>query len=159
MKTIIIYATRHGAAREAAALIHEKLGETEVVDIKDTPDPDLEPYDTIIVGGSIHGGRIQGVVQKLLGKHSELLLGKRLGLYLCCMYEGDTAKEQFDDAFPRRLRDHATACGLFGGKLDFEQMTFFERSVVKQVAGVTESVSKLDRDAILAFAEAMGGSV
>lgn len=152
MKTAILYATRHGASREAAELIRKKLGEADIFDLKKDRIGDLSGYDTVIVGGSIHAGRIQPAVRKLLGKHAELLLEKRLGLYLSCMYEGETAKEQFDDAFPQSLRDHATACGLFGGKFDLEKMSFFEKAVVKQVAGVTESVSKLDEEAIEVFA-------
>ncbi len=157
MKTVILYATRHGAAEEAALLIQKKLGEADVFNIKKDPIGDLGGYDTVIVGGSIHAGRIQPAVRKLLGKHAELLLEKRLGLYLCCMYEGETAQEQFDDAFPQHLRDHAVVCGLFGGKFDLEKMSFFERAIVKQVAGVTQSVSKIDKEAIAAFAEQMGG--
>ena len=30
MKTIILYATRHGAAKEAAELIQEMLGDTDI---------------------------------------------------------------------------------------------------------------------------------
>ena len=137
LKTIILYATHHGAAEEAAAFLKTRLLDAKVVDIKKNREVDLLPYDAVIVGGSIHMGRIQSAVQKLLLKESEVLLSKRLGLYLCCMYEGDTARQQFAEAFPKDLRSHARATGLFGGKFDFDKMSFFERAVIKKVAAVT----------------------
>jgi len=59
--------------------------------------------------------------------------------------------------FWRHLRAHASARGLFGGALDFDKLGFFERAVVKKVAGVSQSVFKVDREAIDAFAAALGG--
>jgi menaquinone-dependent protoporphyrinogen oxidase len=70
------------------------------------------------------------------------------------MYEGETAQKQFDEAYPAELRTHASASGLFRGAFDFDKMGFMEKAIVKKVAGVTESVDKLDIDTIEAFARA-----
>ena len=66
-------------------------------------------------------------------KRSDILKQKRLGLYLCCMEEGETAQKQFNEAYPVELRDHATALGLFGGAFNFEKMNAFERMIIKKV--------------------------
>jgi menaquinone-dependent protoporphyrinogen oxidase len=158
VKTLIAYATRYGCTRKAAEALRERLGgEVALVDLKDDGDPDPGPFDAVIVGGSIQAGSVQKRVRAYCETRSGLLLGKRLGLYLCCMYEGDVAAKQLADAFPETLRNHATASGLFGGELDFEKVGFVARLVVKKVAGVAESVFKFDDQAVAAFAEKMRG--
>jgi menaquinone-dependent protoporphyrinogen oxidase len=155
MKSLILYATSHGASRTAAEFVSQKLTGAETVDLKNGDIPDLASYDTIILGGSIHMGKIQSCVRKFIEKQRDILVQKRLGLFLCCMYEGDTAQRQFDDAFPQALRDAAVAKSLFGGGFDFPKMNFVERMIVKKVAGVTKSVSSLNHEEMERFAEAM----
>lgn len=155
MKTLIIYATSHGASATAAAFLAEKLGACDVVDLKKDTVPDLAAYDTVVLGGSIHIGQPAKAVRKFIATHHDTLASKKLGLYLCCMYEGDVARKQFDDAYPQDLRDKAAALGIFGGTFDFERMNFMEKAIVKKVAGVTESVSRLDSDEMERFANAL----
>jgi len=158
VRTLIVYATRYGCARKAAEKLCELFGaDAALVDLARDRDPDPGPFDAVIVGGSIQAGRVQRTVRAYCGKRAAELGGKRLGLYLCCMYEGDVAHKQLADAFPEALRDRATACGLFGGELDFEKVGFAARLVVRKVAGVTESVFKFDAGAVEAFAEKMKG--
>ena len=158
MKTLIAYATRYGCAKKAAEALRERLGgEVTLVDLRDDGDPDPGPFDAVIVGGSIQAGRVQRKVRAYCDARSAQLLGKRLGLYLCCMYEGDVAAKQLAGAFPEALRGRAAATGLFGGELDIEKIGFVARLVVKKVAGVTESVFKFDEKAVAAFAEKMRG--
>lgn len=65
--------------------------------------PDLTTYDTIIVGGSIHSGKIQDGIAAFCDEHLDLLAGKRIGLFINCLYTGDKAEKQLDDAFPELL--------------------------------------------------------
>ncbi len=153
MSTAIVYITKHGCTGKASRILGEKLGnDVTVINLKSDGEPDLSLYDTVIVGGSIHVGKIQRRIKKFIEKHREELLTKRIGLYLCCMYEGETAEKQFEEAYPLELRDHACAIGLFGGEFDFSKMNFFERMIVKKVASIEESVSRLDPGAIEEFA-------
>lgn len=154
-KTLIIYATRNGTTARAAGLLADQLtGEVELAEIGQGAAPDLEAFDTVLVGGSIRAGQVHKHVKQLCAEHSATLLQKRLGLFLCHMYEGETAQKQLDDAYPAELRAHATATGLFRGAFDFDRMGFIEKAIVRKVAGVTESVDKLDLEAIATFARA-----
>lgn len=155
MKTLILYATSHGASAEAAAFLAEKLGECDVVDLKKDIAPDLANYETVVLGGSIHMGRVAKAVRKFADTHHDALVNKKLGLYLCCMYEGEVAQKQFDDAYPQTLRDKAGARGIFGGTFNFARMNLVERAIVKKVAGVTESVSRLNKEEMERFANAL----
>jgi menaquinone-dependent protoporphyrinogen oxidase len=156
MESLIVYATKHGCTKKAAEELADALGEpVTLVNLKEDEVPDLSSFDAVMVGGSIHAGQIQGRVRKFCKKNLETLLQKRLGLFICCMYEGKKARDELDDAFPQELRDHAVAHGLFGGILDFEKMGVFARTVVRKVAGVEESSDKLDHDTIRKFAAEM----
>ena len=73
-------------------------------------------------------------------------------MFLCCLFDGEKALQQFQDAYPETLRNKAVAHGLFGGELDFEKMNFFERAIVKKVANIEESVSKINYQNIKDFA-------
>ena len=158
MNFLIVYATRHGCAEEAAEKLQKELsGEVELINLKKSFPTDLTEFETVIIGGSIHAGQIQKVIKKFYRKNIEVLKQKRLGLYLCCMEEGETAQKQFDEAYPAELRDHATASGFFGGAFNFERMNFLEKAIVKKVAKVSESVSKIRDDNILQFASKIQG--
>ncbi len=158
MNILIAYCTRHGCTEEAAQTLKENLsGEVTLVNLKKNGKPDLSAFDTVILGGSIHMGKIQSQVRKFIEKNVDVLLEKRTGLYVCCMEEKQ-AQQQFENAFPEELRKHASATGIFGGAFNFERMNFLERKIVQKVAGVTESVYKIDEGEIKRFAAAMDGN-
>jgi len=155
MSTLIVYATRHGCTEKAVEILKDKLeGDITAVNVKENKNPDLSPFATVIIGGSIHAGQIQGKIKKFCKKSLDILKQKRLGLFLCCMEDGEKAQAQFDEAYPVELRKHAAA-GLFGGEFNFDMMNFLERAIIKKIAGVTDSVSKMKEDQIKQFAAAM----
>jgi menaquinone-dependent protoporphyrinogen oxidase len=153
MKILIVYDTKHGCTQSAAATLKTLLRDgVTVAHVKEKSELDLETFDVIIVGGSIHAGRVQRRIMNFCEENMAVLEKKRLGLFLCCMYEGEKATAQFEGAFPARLREHAAAVGLFGGVVDFDKMNFVERAIVKKVSGVNETVSNVKEDAIERFA-------
>ena len=158
MSTLIVYVSSHGCTEKAAQMLAEQLkDEVTLVNMKKSSRPDLSSYDTIIIGGSIHAGRIQGRVKRFCRAHPDTLKQKRLGLFLCCMEEGDNAQKQFDEAYPAELRTHAAATGLFGGEFNFDRMNFIQKAIIKKVAGTTENVSKIKKDNIHQFAAILDG--
>lgn len=156
MKTAIIYMSKHGCTRHAARLLKDSMSDADVclVDLK-KESPSLDDFDCIVVGGSIHAGSIQKGIHDFCLKNKQILMTKKLGLYLCCMKEGAEAREQFEKAFPEDLRKHSSASGLFGGVFDFKKMNFIERFLVKKIAKVDKSVSSLNKEAILKFADVL----
>lgn len=156
MKNLIIFATQHGCTEKCALALKEKLnGETALCRIGKTAVPDLEQFDQIVIGGSIHVGKIQTKLQKFMADKGLVLTHKRFGLFLCCGYDGQTAIDQFNNAFPESLRSMALAKGIFGGEFDFKKMNMLERLVTRKVAKINESQSNIDFTAIDAFAQAM----
>ena len=156
MSTLIVFATRHGCTEKAAGILKTKLDDdVTIVNLKKNKNPGITNFDNIIIGGSIHAGRVQGKIKKFYQSNFNALKQKRLGLFLCCMEEGETAQKQFADAYPAELRDHAAAVGLFGGEFDFDRMNFLERAIVKKIAKIENSISKIKEDQITQFAAAM----
>jgi|GEM_PF-293494 menaquinone-dependent protoporphyrinogen oxidase len=156
MKTLIIYATTHGCTQSCAEKLKAQLaGEVDLVNLKGSGKIKVDDYDRVMVGGSIHAGKIQGRVSRFCTDNLASLLKKKTGLFLCCMEKGEKAQKQFEDAFPAELRRHASASGLFGGGFDFSRMNWIEKAIIKKVAHVTESVSNTDKEAIARFAREM----
>lgn len=156
MKFAIIYATKHGCTNKCAHTLANNLDiNTALINIETDKNININDYDSIILGGSIHAGAINKKLSSFMEKNLNVLLQKNLGLFICCMFEGDQALEQFRNAFPESIRNKAEAHGLFGGELTLEKMNLFEKAIIKKVANVEENVSKINYSNIKAFAEKM----
>lgn len=153
MSTVIIYSTRHGATKKCAELLKFKLFGAEIIDLKENPNFDFSSYDTVIIGGSVNAGRVKGSLKKFCEKNKEELLKKKLGLFICCMAEGNEAELEIKNNFPPELYEKAVAKDYFGGIFDFTKMNFIERFIIGKVAKVKESVFKIKEDRITMFAE------
>ena len=156
MRTAIVYASKHGTTEKVARQIQEELGEdkAQLFNLKNNPKFDLSHFEQVILGGSIHAGQIQKRVKDFYQQNAPELLDKRLGLFLCCMHE-EEAENQFKNAYPEMLRNHALSSKIMGGEFRFDKMNFFERAIVKKIAGISESVSKIDASKIQEFVEEM----
>lgn len=153
MKGVVIYESLHGSTEKCAKILNIYLeNELEIRKLKDSVDINLDEYDTVIIGGSIHHGVIQSRIEKFIKNNHVQLMGKNLGLYLCCMEEGETAIHQFERAFPSDLRKKAIARGLFGGEFNLKKMNYFEKKLARKIKGVKVSVSKINEDEIKKFA-------
>jgi len=153
MKTAIIYMSKHGSTEKMVEMLKAKLinSEIDVINLKEKKSPDISKYADIIIGGSIHVGTIQKRITKLIEKNMNILLHKKIALFLCCMYEDEKRIEQFNNSFPEDLRNHSSANGLFGGEFVFEKMNFLEKTIVKKVSEYSSTVSKIDEKAIDEF--------
>lgn len=160
MKILIVFVSSHGTTEKAAHILSDFIeGNVEILDLNMNPHPDLTPYDGVIIGASIHAGLISRKEKKFISKNIELLASKKIGLFLCCMQEGEKAVEQFEHAFPKELRGIALTSGLFGGEFIFSKMNILEKMIVKKVSGETNDVSKLDVDLIKEFAKQFNAEI
>ena len=156
MKGIIIYESLHGSTEKCANMLLNHLpGELKSARLQNNEDLNIDEYDTVIIGGSIHMGVIQARIEDFVHKNHAKLLEKNLGLFLCCMEEGENARMQFDKAYPSDLRVKATATGLFGGEFNLRKMSFFEKKFTRKATGIKSSVSRLNVEEIRWFAEKM----
>lgn len=158
MQILIVYASRHGCTRKLAQRVAQELGKgTRLIPVRDVTPADLQSCGTIIIGCSVHAGRIQARIRKFVTRYQSALLVKRIGIFLCHMDEPEEARKHLQNNLPPELLEHAQAVGLFGGEFDLAKMNFLEKWIVKKVAHVEESVTKLHENRITDFIEAMRG--
>lgn len=144
MKTLIVYASSHGTTEKVANIIKEKLDSTTVqsYNLRYKPTIDLSKYEIIIIGGSIHAGSIQSEVKNFIKENTIMLMEKKIALFLCCMNEKEEQTE-FNNNYPELLRNHSTYNAIVGGEYIFEKMNFLEKFLVRKIAGVSTTMSKL----------------
>ena len=88
MKTLVAYASRHGTAEKIAHLLSLEIMHSQVrlIDLRhENAQVNLDDYEQVIIGGSIHFGEVQACVRDFYNQHHEALMEKRLGLFLCFM--------------------------------------------------------------------------
>lgn len=156
--TIIIYATKHGSVEHAVMLLKAKLeGEVRLVNILEEKVPSLGDYENVILGGSIYLGKIQKQLTKYIEKHLSELLTKRVGLFICAAQQEDVREKELIDAFPNELFEHAISKEIFGYEINFDDMNFIEKKVVRSILGHQDNYSELSNETIERFAHAIRG--
>ncbi|ARI75737.1 flavodoxin domain-containing protein [Halobacillus mangrovi] len=158
MKTIIIYATKHGSTEKAVQLLKEQLAsEVEIVNVKNVRGVDLEEYDHVILGGPIYMGRLHKKILAYVYNHLDTLLQKRVGLFICAGVEDlFVQEEELEEAFPYELYVHAVVKEVFGYEFDFRKLSAFEKMTLR-ARGIEGSVSKLSPPVIKQFAHTIEG--
>ncbi|MCK5052481.1 MAG: flavodoxin domain-containing protein [Candidatus Cloacimonetes bacterium] len=153
MNTAIIYMSKHGTTEKIAELIKSKLkpDKTQIFNLKKIRSIELENYDIIIIGGSIHVGSIPKKLRLFIANNITILLKNKIALFLVCMQKDEIREEQFNNAYPAELREVSVANGLMGGEFCFDRMNFLERVIVKKIAGKSSNISEIDYDAIEDF--------
>ena len=154
MKTGIIYSSHHGTTETVAKEIQSQLQPlvVELVNLSDDKHLDLSNYDVVILGSSIHASHNQSVMQNFCRKNMPELLQKQVGLFLCCMNKAER-EQSMQNAYSEMLRNHAFSIQFMGGEYKMDKMNFIERILLKKIAGVTESKSSIDQEAINQFVE------
>jgi len=159
MKTLIIYATKHGTVEKAVNILKSKLtGEVHIVNIMKKQVTTLKEYDNIIIGGSIYRGKIQKKLSVFVNTNLPLLLEKKIGLFICAGETDETLKEkEFKLAFPPTLFDHAIAKDVFGFEFDMAKLNFFEKLIMSKVKGLKTNIFELSEEKVYIFAKGMEG--
>ncbi|CEG25547.1 flavodoxin domain-containing protein [Bacillus sp. B-jedd] len=155
MKNLIIYETKHGTVEHAVSLLADRLeGQTRTARVSDGSIPPIAEFDTVILGGSIYFGKIQKALSTFIVKHTDELLQKRLGLFICGAHPDSNEREkELREAFPEKLREHALAKEVFGFQIHFQSLNRLEKSIAKSILRQKEDKEGLDMEAIASFAE------
>ncbi|MFW6264659.1 MAG: flavodoxin domain-containing protein [Bacillota bacterium] len=153
MKTLILYATKYGAAETCAKKLKEKLsGEVELLNLKGAKNIDLATYDKVIIGSSVYIGKIRKEARNFCENNLNELQKKKIALYISCMSRGEDAEKQIANNFPSVLVENALTVDILGGAFSFKKMNFFERMVIKKIAGTDEDESNILEESINKFA-------
>lgn len=155
MKTLIVYATKHGFAEKCSKLLKDKLsGEVATVNIKKDTLPNLSSFDKIIIGGSIYMGRIQKEINEFCTKNLDVLKNKKIGLFVCGMQK-DNIETEIAASFPNDLLTHSSVKECFGGEFILKNMNPLERFIIKIVSKTKDDVSSISEENINKFVQIM----
>lgn len=139
MKTLIVFSTKYGTTEKCVNLLKEKIkGDVDLFNLKTKKDIDISPYDNVIIGGSVYMGNIQKEVKEFCAKNISPLKKKKIGLFICCMSDKETAKNQLEASYPKELLEKAFAKECFGGEFILSKMNFFHKLIVKKVSKAKE---------------------
>jgi menaquinone-dependent protoporphyrinogen oxidase len=153
MNTLIVYVSKTGVTEKCAGMLEQKLKGVKLVNLA-YENPDIQNYDLIIVGSNIRFGRISAKVRSFINKNKTELLNKKVGYYICCGF-ADESNKYFEENISKELLDNAVCYDCFGGEMNLEKQTGFDKLVIKLVNKVIKEKieSKILTERINKFVE------
>lgn len=154
MKSIVIYTTKYGSTEKAAAFLKTKIsGEVHTVNLMKEKVPELNEYDTVVLGGSIYYGRIQKELQQYIQRNLPQLTEKRIGLFISAGHPDPNMREQeFTQSFPQSLLEHALCKEIFlfepNGNLSFKDRMIMRIVKGKKSVSLPSSEEKMEQFAL-----------
>jgi len=152
MKTLILYATKYGAAYEAAQRIAKHITGSVLHNLKQSGVTSLAGYDCVIIGSSVYVGSIRKEAKAFLSQNTNALKGKKVGLFLCGLQEAEE-KAFFKNNFPDEILQTAKAVSFLGGIFDPAKSGILERFIMKAVAKQSGYIDTIDDGKIAQFSE------
>jgi menaquinone-dependent protoporphyrinogen oxidase len=171
MATILtVFGTGEGQTAKIATSITEEFSarghEATTVNVTEIgPDLDLEDYDAVLVGASVHYGRQQKSVRKWVSANSDVLVTKPNGFFQVSGASGAENDEAvaeatgYVDKFVDATNWVPDRIGLFGGALRFSEYGFLKRALLKFIVRNQEfqtddsgDVELTDWESVVSFA-------
>ena len=168
---LVCYGTGEGQTAKVADRIADRLTanghETTTVNVKEiSPDLDIDDFDAILVGASIHMGKQQKAVRKFGKANRDVLVTKPTGFFQVSGASGEETDEGaaeavgYVDEFIKTTNWRPDRIVLFGGALRFSEYGYLMRVLMKRIASkehpevdTSGNVEFTDWESVEAFAD------
>jgi menaquinone-dependent protoporphyrinogen oxidase len=151
---LIAYRTRYGTTERYARLLAERFpGESHLADLGRARRLSPGDYGLILLGSPIYGGSILPGISSFCERHRDELLSRPVGLFICCLYEGERARAQLDSAFPDWLSLHAFGRWALGGEVRLDRLNLLDRFLVRRLIRVERDIAKMRPEAVEPIAQ------
>lgn len=157
-KTAIIYVSRRGITPEIAQRIGDLLvdRETTLIDLDLEPEPDLETFAEVIIGGPLYMGELPERIRSFCADHDKELSTRRLGLFLTGLVEDPRQRQrELEKAYPENLRQRAAVLSFLGGGIVRKRPNLLERLLTLFLVRATKSEQRIDDAEIADFCRKM----
>lgn len=142
---LVLYGTGEGQTEKVADRIADVLTNRDhrvtTINIEETPrEYDLEAFDAVLVGSSIHVGEHHSGVREFLGTNHELLNCLPTAFFQLSLSSAVDDPErraeaaQYVDDLLEESGWYPDKIGLFGGALKYSKYGFLKRLLLKQIA-------------------------
>ena len=133
MRILVAYAGKNGSTQTCVNRLRDALKGKDVTVVcleRETVEP--SDFDLVVFGSSVYFGKMRPAARKFLAEYENVLLQKRLALFLCCALE-----EEYDyyckKFFSPFLREQAFQLLYFGGSLKTDGLSFFDKLAVRAI--------------------------
>lgn len=133
MKIAIIYCSKYGTTEKICRTIISQLPfdvEADLITLDKNCSVSLSSYDTVILGTSIYAGKPRQQMKLFCEANIDMLLQKRLLLFVCGMDRGHAIRE-IEVAYPQPLINHASAATFFEGEYLLDRMHLADKLLLR----------------------------
>lgn len=149
MNSLVIYKSNYGATKQYAEWIAGDLS-CDIKELSKTTSDDLDKYDTVIIGGGVYAGGING--SKFIENNAEILKDKNVVLFICCISDPDNEKNlaklksDTKEHIPPEVLKNAKVYYV-RGMMDVNNMSFIHKSMMKMLKNMlTKKEDKTEED-------------
>ena len=155
-RILVTYASKAGSTGEVAAAIGKTLASNgPTVDVLPLDDvSNIQAYQAVVVGSAIRADSWISAATNFVDSHQSTLRQIPTAFFTCCMALYKQSEENRQKALaymdPISNMVDPVAIGAFAGKMDYRNISFLDRTIVKMI-GVPEGDFR-NWDAIQAWA-------